>query len=144
MFVERGARVTAVDTRIPALQDPLIAAKRMKIEDFCETEKPGRYDLIFARNVLQFLDKHWVFETLFPWVEEHIIQRGIVAVETFYQDPEPPFDHRMRSLYTLKELTAHFMPWTEVFAREYSHHGFDMSGQARTFFVSSLIVERAR
>lgn len=142
MFVDRGARVTAVDPRIPEIQDVMINSKRMEIEEFCAAENPDRYDLIFARNVIQFLDKNWTLENLFPWMEEHTSQQGIIAIETFYKDPEPPFDHPMRALYTLGELMNYFMPWKDIHAREYSHQGLDMNGQARKFFVSSLIVQR--
>lgn len=142
MFVERGASVTAVDIKVPALPDTSITAKRMRIEGFVSTTGHDRYDLIFARNILQFLDKPWVFETLWPWVDEHVAEQGIIGIETFYQDPEPPFDHLMRSLYTMEELTTHYMTWTELYAREYSYLGLDMSGQTRKFFVSSLIVRK--
>jgi 2-polyprenyl-3-methyl-5-hydroxy-6-metoxy-1,4-benzoquinol methylase len=142
MFVERGARVTAVDIRLPKLQDTSIISEKTSIEEFCASEQSGQYDRIFARNVLQFLDKPWVFKTLFPWMEEHITVQGIIGIETFYQDPEPPFEHVMRSLYPLKELTAHFMSWTELYVRDYCHSGLDMSGQIRKFFLSSLIVKR--
>jgi 2-polyprenyl-3-methyl-5-hydroxy-6-metoxy-1,4-benzoquinol methylase len=143
MFVERGAKVTAVDTRPMKLNDTMIVTKQMTIENFCATENVEKYDLMFARNAIQFLDKNLVFETLLPWMEEHISSNGIIAFETFYRDPEPPFDHPMRSLYTLKELTGHFMLWNELFAREYDHVGLDMSGNTRKFFAASLIVQKA-
>lgn len=142
MFLERGAIVTAVDTQPPAFQDAKLTVKKMKIEDFCASKGNEHYDLAFARNVIQFLDKSWVYETLFPWIDKHLVKGGIVAIETFYQDPEPPFDHSMTSLYTLKELTSYFVTWKEIYAEEYSHLDFDMSGQTRKFFISSLIVQR--
>ncbi len=144
MFVERGARVTAVDTRPSLLRNAMITRVTMNIEDFCSATHPDKYDLVFARNVLQFLDKYWVFETLLPWIEEHLAGQGIIGIETFYQDPEPPFDHSMRSLYALKELTTHFLLWAELYAKEYDHRGFDMSGQTRKFFVSDLIVKKQK
>ena len=142
MFVEHGAKVTAVDPIVMTQPDPNIKTKPMRIEDFYNEHNSDQYDLIFARNILQFLDKNWVFATLFPWLEGHLTPNGIIAIETFYQNPNPPFDQPMRSLYTLQELTAHFMSWSEIFAREYNHQGLDMSGQSRQFFISSLIVRR--
>ena len=76
-------------------------------------------------------------------MEKHISSKGIIAIETFYLDPEPPFDHPTRSLYTLKELTRHFMSWNEIFAQEYDHMGLDMNGNTRRFFVASLIVQKS-
>ncbi len=142
MFVERGASVTAVDIKLPALPDTSITTKRMRIEEFVGTSGVDHYNLIFTRNILQFLDKSWVFETLWPWMDEHVTEQGIIGIETFYQDPKPPFGHPVRSLYTLKELTAYFMTWTELYAREYSHLGLDMNGQTRKFFVSGLITKK--
>jgi len=142
MFSECGAIVTVVDTQAPKFQDAKITVKKMKIEDFCAINGTGHYDLIFARNVIQFLDKNWVFETLFPWMDRHSTQQGIIAIETFYQDPKPPFKHFMRSLYTLQELTEYFIMWKELYTKEYSHNGLDISGQTRKFFVSSLIVQK--
>lgn len=143
MFVERGGKVTAVDTHPININDAMIVSKQMTIEDFCVTESAEKYDLIFARNAIQFLDKNWALESLLLWMEEHISSNGIIAIETFYQEPEPPFDHPMRSLYTLKELTGYFMSWNELYAQEYSHVGLDMGGQTHKFFVSSLIVQKA-
>ena len=142
MFLERGAVVTAVDSRIPKQDEENFNAVRMKIEDFCNTPNTEKYDRFFLRNVIQFLDKSWVFEILFPWIENHSSNNAVIAIETFYQDPAPPFEHPMRSLYSLEVLTLHFMTWVEHFARQYSHVGLDMGGQTRTFFVSSLIVQK--
>lgn len=142
MFLERGAIVTAVDTRPPAFHDDNLTFKKMTVEDFCAAEKKDRYNFIFARNIIQFLDKHWVFETLFPWMDEHVAEQGVVAITTFYQDPKPPFDKLMRSLYTLNELTSYFMTWKELYAKEFSDLGSDMRGQTRKFFISSLIIQK--
>jgi 2-polyprenyl-3-methyl-5-hydroxy-6-metoxy-1,4-benzoquinol methylase len=142
MFLNYGAIVTAVDMQPPVFHDNRLTVKKMEIKSFCASEKNKCYDLIFARNVIQFLDKNWVFETLIPWIEDHLAQRGIVAIKTFYQNPEPPFNRSINSLYTLKDLNLYFMAWKELYAKEYSCLGFDMSGQKRKFFVSSLIVQK--
>jgi 2-polyprenyl-3-methyl-5-hydroxy-6-metoxy-1,4-benzoquinol methylase len=144
MFLDQGASVTAVDTRPPAFDDAKLIVKKMTVEDFCRVEETGRYNLVFARNVIQFLDKNWVFENLFPWLEDHLEPDGVIAIETFYQDPEPPFDHPMSSLYRLDELNAYFISWQELRAREYEHVGFDLAGQTRKFFISSLIARKVR
>ena len=58
IFVERGAAVTAVDTRPMNINDAMIVPKQMTIEDFCATKSAEKYDLMFARNAIQFLDKN--------------------------------------------------------------------------------------
>jgi 2-polyprenyl-3-methyl-5-hydroxy-6-metoxy-1,4-benzoquinol methylase len=147
MFLDRGAIVTAADTKPPTFQDPALIVKKMKIEDFCANEDGEQYDLVFARNVIQFLDKSWVCETLFPWLDKHLAKDGIVAIETFYQDPEPAFTRRMPSLWTLAELTSFLMTETglyakEIYAKQFDHIGFDMNGLMRKFFVTSLITQK--
>jgi len=147
MFLDCGATVTAVDMKPPAFQDPALIVKKIKIEDFCASEEGEQYDLVFARNVIQFLDKSWVYETLFSWIDKHLVKGGIIAIETFYQDPEPAFAHPMRSLWTLPELTSFLMNETQLYAKElyakqFDHIGFDMSGQTRKFFVTSLIAQK--
>jgi 2-polyprenyl-3-methyl-5-hydroxy-6-metoxy-1,4-benzoquinol methylase len=144
MFLDRGAIVTAVDKQPPAFQDANLTVKKIRIEDFCASADDGQYNLVFARNVIQFLDKSWVYETLFPWIDKHLAKDGIVAIETFYQNPEPAFDRPMHSLYMLNELTSYFMTWKDLHAEEYGHLGFDMSGQTRKFFISSLIVQKIK
>ncbi|MBI5466743.1 MAG: class I SAM-dependent methyltransferase [Candidatus Kerfeldbacteria bacterium] len=140
MFVEHGAHVTAVDPRLPADLGEHVTAQPVTAEVFCAAPNANRYDCVFARNVIQFLDKAWVQETLFPWFANHLVPGGTVAISTFYQNPVPPFDRPMRSLYTLDELTAPFVTWTEILSRHYEHRGPDMSGQLRTFYTTDLIV----
>lgn len=83
-----------------------------------------------------------MFEILFPWLEEHVKNNGIVGIETFYQDPKPPFDHAMRSLYTIKELTQHFVSWQELYAKEFDQDNLDLRGTLRHFYYSDLIVKK--
>lgn len=147
MFLDRGAFVTAVDMRPPAFQEANLVVKKMKIEDFCASEEGGQYDLVFMRNVIQFLDKSWVYETFFPWIDKHLVKGGIVAIETFYQDSEPAFARLALSLWTLTELASFFMTETkiytkELYAKQYDYLGFDMNGQTRKFFVTSLIIQK--
>jgi cyclopropane fatty-acyl-phospholipid synthase-like methyltransferase len=143
MFLERGAIVTAVDTEPPKFQDDKLVVKEMKIEDFCASAENEKYDLIFLRNVIQFLDKSWVLETLFPWLGEHLAQDGLIAIKTFFQEPEPPLSHRTKSLYERRELLSCFMAWSELYSEEVSRFDFDMNGQSHKFFISGLIAKKS-
>lgn len=142
LFAERGAHVTAVDPEAPTTAEPLIDFKKMPVEEFMSHADTTPYDMVFMRNFIQFLDKQWCFDILFPWVGTRLRGGGILAIHTFYRDPEPPFDHPMRSLYPINELKEHFVLWPEVLAEEYCERGLDMAGQERTFFVSDLIVQK--
>lgn len=141
MFAEKGAQVTAVDSKLPDFLDNSIISHKMSIEDFI-SEDDSQYDLVFMRNLIQFLDKQWVFESLFPWIEKHLNKDGIIGIATFYKDPVPPFDHSMRSLYTLDELSQHFLKWQEIFKEQREHDGPDLSGKTRHFFINDLIVKK--
>jgi 2-polyprenyl-3-methyl-5-hydroxy-6-metoxy-1,4-benzoquinol methylase len=139
MFVERGARVTIVDPKATAstLEQSIVETKT--IEAFCSEARSEKYDAIFLRHVIQFLDRTWVFETLFSWMREHLTAHGIIAVKTFYQNPEPPFRRPVTSTYTLTELQQQFPTWTELVGRQYAHQGSDMHGQMRKFFTVDVI-----
>lgn len=141
-FVERSATVTAVDVLLPKLSNPAITPKRMRVEEYIAATSSETFDAVFARNILQFLDRSWVFETLFPWIANHLTPHGLLAIETFYRDPEPPFPHPLRSFYTLAELTPHFISWNELLATQSEHQGLDMAGQARKFFTTDMIVKK--
>lgn len=142
MFAERGAIVTAVDTMFCPPNEESITFQKASVEEFVGRNEASQYDLVFMRNILQFLDKNWVFEELFPWLEGRIKNNGVVGIETFYQDPKPPFDHSVRSLYTPTELTQHFVSWQELYAKEYDQDNLDMRGMLRHFYVSDLIVKK--
>ena len=143
MFADKGALVTAVDIKIREGLDENIASKKLKVEEFVMHNSNDIYDVAFMRNILQFLDKEWVFEILFPWLDEHLTRGGVVGIETFYKEPMPPFDHALRSLYTIRELAEHFLLWQELYSEQYEEYGPDMSGNFRQFFLSDLIVRKA-
>jgi len=65
---------------------------------------------------------------------------GIVGIETFYNNPKPPFDHPMNSLYTVQELVDHLQKWEEIFLKQYEQYRPDMAGKERKFYLSNLIV----
>lgn len=142
MFADRGAQVVAVDPEAPTGTPPGITFVKQKIEDFIARPGDDKYDFIFLRNIIQFLEKSWTLTALFPWLEEHTTANGLIAIETFYANPEPPFPRPLRSAYELKELTAHFSRWLEIYSAQYEHLGPDMSGHERRFFTTDLIIQK--
>lgn len=141
-FAEHGAIVIAIDAKYCPPNEDSITFQKESVEDFVAKKEVQQYDLVFMRNIVQFLEKNWVFETLFPWLDEHVKVHGIVGIETFYHDPKPPFDHPMRSLYTTKELTQYFVTWQELYAKEYDEDNLDLRGALRHFYISDLIVKK--
>lgn len=139
MFIDRGARVTIVDPKAIASTAEQSIVETKTIEAYCREIHSEKYDAMFLRNVIQFLDRTWVFESLIPWMKEHLTERGIIAIKTFYQNPEPPFARPVTSTYSLIELQRQFLAWTELLGEQYVHQGSDMLGQLRKFFSVDII-----
>lgn len=142
LFAKHGAVVTAVDYKDKHAKGTEVDFVRMDIKDYIEQVSTRQYDLIFMRNVIQFLDKAWVLQTLLPWTDQHTKSGGDIAIETFHKDPRPPFAHPMRSLYTLDDLVGDAARWEVVYKQQYEHDGSDMSGAVRHFFTTDLIVKK--
>ena len=141
IFIDNGAKVTAVDYNLPDLLGKDIIVKKMKVEEFINQDS-DKYDMVFMSNILQFLEKQWVVEILVPWLDKHMTTDAVIGMRTFYQEPEPPFDHPMISLYTIGDLTHYFMSWQELYAKQYDHYGPDMKGNTRHFFISDMIIKK--
>src|SRR3989344_8431123 len=139
-FMEHGAVVTAVDVRMPDGLGDAIVSKKMSVQDFVAKAMDEQYEAFFLRNIIQFLDKQWVFETLLPWLTSHVRTGGHIAIQTFYAEPVPPFDRQMTSLFVIEELAAAFPTWPELYRASGEHEGPDMAGNIRRFFTASLIV----
>ncbi len=139
-FVDRGAHVVAVDPRGFELNEHLLTARRLTIQKFIINDS-AHYDLIFARNVLQFLEKHWVFATLFPWITDHLATNGVMAIETFFAEPKPPFSKPLISTYELAELRTAWLQWPELLAGQYEYHGPDMQGALRHFSTTDFVIQ---
>lgn len=142
MFVDRGAKVTAVDPKFSGEELSGISIERIKIEDFIEQKSNIKYNAIFLRNILQFLDKNWVIEKLVPWLNENLLPEGVVGIETFYQNPIPAFDKPVSSLYAAQELSGYFKSWQIILIKQYEHFSPDLRGNKRHFFTSDLIVKK--
>lgn len=140
MFSERGAHVTAVD-REPMPEMKGVSFVHGLIQDFIETNS-DQYDMIFMRNCIQFMKSSWVFSTLLPFTLSHTKPNGIVAVKTFYQEPDPPFERPLASLYTLSKLKNAFNDWTTVLEFEGQLTLNDRKGTERLFSVVDLVVQR--
>lgn len=141
IFVERGASVIAVDIEKYQHLNNAVDFRFQSVESFVETNTAD-YDLIFMRNILQFLDKEWVFEILFPWLYKQTTREGVIGIKTFYQEPDPPFMHSIRSTFSSEELIYQLPLWHEVYVKEYEHDGPDLAGEMRHFFITDLIMKK--
>ncbi len=138
------ASVTAIDVKPATTPDPNIDWQTMKVEDFVERlPKTEMFDVIFSRNLIQFLDSTWIQETFFPTLLEHLQPHGVLAIQTFYRDPEPPFESKVSSLFTPDLLRGMLLPLKVVHERQFSETSPDMKGIQRMFYVTNLIAQKA-
>ena len=143
-FLDKGARVTAVDMRKPEHVREGITIIQGTVEDYVAKANREHFDLIFFRNILQFLEKEWVFSVLFPWLHDHINKDGIIGIETFYQNPEPAFNQPLKSLYRIQEFNNVLPKWQKLYSEECDFNGPDLMGRVRHFFIVDLIMRRKR
>lgn len=141
--LSRGASVVAVDRVDPPFQDPAIEWHTMDVRDYIDRLSPtDMFDLIYTRNLIQFLNSSWAHETLIPALKRQTKRGGVIAVQTFYQDPEPQFEKRVSSLYPVAELKVDFSDWKIIHEAEYTRVGPDMAGEQRKFFLAEIIARK--
>lgn len=137
------AVVTAVDLKPPPVLDRDIDWHTMNVKDFLD-RLPTRelFQVIYSRNLIQFLDNAWVRDSLLPQLIQHLQPGGILAIQTFYRDPEPAFKSTAPSLFTVDDLTALLRQLHMVYAREFSETSPDMIGVSRKFFITNMITQK--
>lgn len=96
---------------------------------------------IFMRNVLQFFTHEFVTQKLVPWIDAHLLNDGIVAIETFYKPPLPPLTKPV-SYWSIKELSSMFPDWKFINCSSQERDGNDMSGNKRRFFLSQVVLQK--
>ncbi len=141
-FARAGALVTAVDKRTnPKLKN--IVWHKTSVEDFiANASNQQNYRIIFSQNLLQFLNKEWVFVKLLPWLKDHLEPGGIVAFKTFYQEPEQAFTEPLSSLYNADELQNFFNDYRVIIKSQEEILDSDMKGKIRKFFITKLIIQK--
>jgi len=141
-FLEKRARVRAVEKKIVDSPNLRINWVEARIEDYAPHMLPRElYDMIFIANVIQFLDKQWVLETLFPTLQNHLLPQGVIAVETFFQHPKPSIGG-VEDLYSLKELLPLFDGWHILLSQQFDADRLDLKGNMRHFYLTDLIVRK--
>ena len=102
-----------------------------------------RADGWLIKNLLQFIEKDYVLQELLPKIANHTPAEGVVAIETFYQPPNPPFAKPHKYYYSLSDLEAIFGGWKLILAEEVVELGPDLSGHPREFCLTRLVVKKA-
>lgn len=140
-FTEVGFEVTAVDLKNSELNNPKIKWVQSGAADFLK-EVSEKYDIIYARNILQFLDKQYVKEELVNKFKEILNQGGVIDIHTFYKEPEPPFPMMFRSLYEVAELKDIFKEFEVLYEVKWDGMRPDLQGQTRHFYGIEIILKK--
>ncbi|MEZ4210119.1 MAG: class I SAM-dependent methyltransferase [Patescibacteria group bacterium] len=141
-LLDLGHQVIAVDKKI-VLDIPGIDFRHQSVQDFIINLPPDfKADGWLLKNVIQFIDKKYVLNTLIPTIKNHTNPNGIIAVETFFKDPEPAFDHPFTSYYHLTDLTPLLLDWDIQYLKEEVSENKDMNGTIRSFAIISLLVRK--
>ena len=142
-MIELGVRVIAVDRNIPKEKDESITWKNLPIQEWLvRLHDNDLFDAILARNVLQFLDKTLIEIELLPILSKHLKKGGIFAIETFYDEPVPPFEHAFNSLWNSDELKKNFIGWDIITSEMEKEHTTDLSGRLRGFYKTGLLMKK--
>lgn len=145
LIAKKGARVLAVDKKMPLKDVFGITWKAMSIEDWLKTLKPeDKFDAVLGKNILQFFKADFVIKELLPKLSAHLNPGGVIALETFYRASEPPFGRPHRSYWTAEDLHDFFQKWTIIFKESIEELGEDMDGKKRIFFLTRLILKKPK
>ena len=106
--------MVAVDRHPPEYFHDRLIWRQMRVEDWA-TEPDGEpFDFVLSRNLVQFLDKPFVFDVLIPAIKRRVRPGGIVAIKTFSANPEPALGIAFPTFFVAEEIAARFDGWTEI------------------------------
>ena len=142
--VERGAIVTAVDLKdAPQELSGIRWIKQDVVSFVANWPTQESYDIIFSRNLIQFLSGEWVKKSFFPNVLEHLSKNGMLALQTFFQDPEPSFERPLISRYAAEVLQENLSSLKIIHIRQFKENALDMKGTPRTFYITNCIAQKS-
>jgi len=145
-MTKKGAFVTALEKKIGEehIQSSSIQWHSDDIRDWVKkTTDTELYNIILAKNLLQFCAKEWVLSTLLPVLKRILKHGGVIGIETFGAPPEPPFAQSHHSYWSLKELESEFGEWEKIFLYTGAEQRKDMGGISRKFFITDIILRKA-
>ena len=143
-MAELGYRVTAVDTRPQSIFHLNMTYVQADMFEWLRSLDPDvKFDGIFVRYVIHLFPKKVVTEELMPLLRKHLAPGGVIALETFYMPPSPPFDedHRHPSYWTSNDLWELVSDMKVCDDDEVASPRLDMEGNERLFFSSFIVAK---
>jgi 2-polyprenyl-3-methyl-5-hydroxy-6-metoxy-1,4-benzoquinol methylase len=133
--------VVAVDrTPPPEGLDPAIEWREADIKSL-DLASLGEFDGILCRNVIQFLPDDFALQTLLPALVARLRPGGFIAIETFFEAPDPDMP-LLRSLFTADEVARALAPLEIVSADQYRATAPDMKGLVRKFAIADVLARK--
>ena len=138
-----GATVVAVDIKSPKVNIPLVTWNTLSIEEWIKRPFDNNpFDAVLARNIFQFFEKEYLKGVLVPGLSERLKSEGLIAVETFYKEPDPPFERPFKSFWNETEIKEIFQGWKIVASETEDGPGLDLSGKMRDFFRTGFLAQK--
>ena len=135
-----GFRVDAVDRQDFGVSDTRVNWHAKTIESFMsEQANASVYDGILLKNIIQMLDKEWVLNTAFPQLISLLRSNGVMAIETFWKEPELRFRKEMR-LYTVEELRDALSGCEILLSEQTTERKNDLEGEPHTFGITRMLL----
>ncbi len=144
----RVRRVVAVDTSpMPGKLPPNVEWQQERIEDWLSDRSffpSDPFHAVVARNSLHFLDRDLVLDALLPSLADSVHPGGILAIATFFRQPDPPADPPYPSLFRLADLRRAFPPrWNALLAVEETLRGPGHGNPAmRDWHTTQLVIRK--
>lgn len=99
------------------------------------------WDIIVLLNVIQFLDRGYVLETLLPRLVKHLKPAGLIEIETFAPGSMESFN--VPSRYVSDEIVRSLTGLAILEQRMFEYDGPDMHGTKRHFHLTWVRAKRA-
>jgi len=133
--VKENVTIYGVDTRIPQSLPKGVHFYQADIIDIVRGNTaisfPILFDVIILRNIIQFFDKNFVINELFPWIKDNASVGARVILETFTKRPTPGFpDGIIVSTYSLNDFRQ---LGENLFIDVGEEEVEDLNGEIRTF-----------
>ena len=100
-LADLGLEVTAIDLMLPKSIPTNVHFVQADITTY---QPMGTFDIIIANNVFQFCNRERVLQELLPRLFSALASGGLLIIETFWGNPDPPFHKPIASTFTLADF----------------------------------------
>ena len=142
-FAAAGHRVVAIDQNPAQIDIVNFDWRTADIGDWLQRAAGNElFDAVLARNSLQFNAADRVTKIIAPCIDSVLKPGGLVAMQSFFQPPDPPFaPDRIMSYWKAEKLVDLFQGYDIISARDVVTNRPDMRGVMRRFSLSEALLK---